>query len=241
MAKFCASCGAELVGTQIFCVNCGIKQAEAAPPKTKTNKSQTAIITVCIFAVFFVGSLFAFSKVGGNAPIDSGKNNNVVSNHGSGNTTKPSGATSTTQSTNEPTQNSETNGQTTDPANPDAPNMNWSEIENGTTWPTAYLPKDMPKFTGSNSIEVNGKPGKMRMKFIGTGKSAIDSYRKTLEDAGWKLGLASNDAYTYAYAQKDGWEIQFYQYYNENGEYYEGEYSDINENADYVYAVIRFY
>jgi hypothetical protein len=211
MAKFCSSCGAELEGAEKFCVKSGIKQAESAPLKKKSNKSRTAIITVCIFAVFFVGGLLAFpnlaSTTGGNTP---------VSNGGSGNTSRPSGSASTTQPTNDannrPTliyegdldgfwdwlnEQSDKYGDEswfTDWANEYmAEIFGWpSEVK----WPANLLPAGTPVYTDGTISYVDNNYGQsVSIDILDTSFESLVKYVDVLNKAGWSVEITGSDAY----------------------------------------------
>jgi hypothetical protein len=163
-----------------------------------------------------VGSLFAFAKVGGNTPIDSGKNSNVVSNNGSGNTTKPTESvsnptppddTTTTEPTDPPTNTSK-------PPDGDAPDMSLPEIEisyekyeNGEAtpfWPAAYIPAGFPVYPGGIITALYARPGNVDIYVSETSLTEYNKFCETLKDIGWELQWDSNYRCS---AQKGFWTV----------------------------------
>ena len=120
---------------------------------------------------------------------------------GGGNSNTPSGGDNT-PSGNNSTPSGNNNNNTGD----DKPDMNLPELTAGSEWPTAYLPKDFPKFNAT-PITVNGKPGDFAISYTtSTTTDELMEYLNGLKSSGWTLKEIKTGMGT---ATKGKWKISY--------------------------------
>ena len=91
-------------------------------------------------------------------------------------------------------------------AGDDKPDMNLPELTAGSEWPTAYLPKDFPKFNAT-PITVNGKPGDFAISYTtSTTTDELMEYLNGLKSSGWTLKEIKTGMGT---ATKGKWKISY--------------------------------
>jgi len=86
----------------------------------------------------------------------------------------------------------------------DAPNYGLPSFS-GDEWPTAYLPKDMPKYT-DGSISASGESGDVYILIKGTSNAAAKQYFEKLKSAGWVFRTELDFV---GEAHKDSWKLEY--------------------------------